>query len=122
MSRRERREAQVQQQTNGSVGELRNILGLDPARFHPLGDQVLMDVEVEKQSSGGIIIPGVAQQGAMLVGLVREVGPKVEGVKAGERVLVNPRDPSVGRIDNLIWLVPVGKLLCKVDPKSALVA
>lgn len=103
----------------GGQPEVKNLLGLEIERFTPLADQVLLDVQVEKQR-GSIIIPTSAQQSAALgmpVGRVAAVGDKVERVKVGDLVLVNPRDPTVSRIDVLMWLAPEAKILCKVAPK-----
>lgn len=99
--------------------EVKNLLNLDPKRFHPLADQVLLEVQVEKQR-GSIIIPVSAQQSGALgmpVGRVLEVGPKVTTLKAGDQVLVSPRDPKLSRIDVLLWLAPEEICRCKVDPK-----
>lgn len=97
--------------------EARNVLNLDPKRFHPLHDQVLLEMEIEKQR-GSILIPETSQQNvALLVGVVLEAGPEVKRAKVGDRVLVNHKDIRVSKIDTLLWLAPDATLFCKVDPK-----
>src|SRR5262245_10246561 len=94
--------------------KLQNLLGLDAKRFHPLGDQVLIEVELESQR-GSIVLPAQAQQrelGGLPVGRVLEVGPSVKAVKAGDLVLAPPREAQ--KIDVLLWLIPEGKLLSRV--------
>ena len=98
--------------------KLENILGLDASRFEPLADQVLLDVVLEQESRGGIIIPAAAQQsqlGGLPIGRVLAVGPEVKRVKVGDTVLANPREAA--KIDVLLWLLPDAKLLTKVTPK-----
>jgi len=114
-----RLEERIAQRQTEALSKIENILGLDPKRFHPLADQVLVSVELEQESRGGIIIPQAAQdreaRGGLPVGLVLEVGDKVTKVKAGDFVLAPPRDAA--KIDMLLWLVPEAKLLAKVDPR-----
>lgn len=107
---------------NRQQAELKNVLNVDPKRFHPLHDQALLTMELETQTSGGIIVPHQAQQNGLLVGLVVEAGPEVKRAKVGERVLVNPRDVRVSKIDTLLWLAPDATLLAKVDPKPVIQA
>ncbi len=108
---------------NGSGSEappkLQNLLGLDAGRFAPLADQVLLEVELETESRGGIILPAAVQQrelGGLPVGRVLAVGPEVKRVTVGDYVLAPPREAA--KIDVLLWLVPDAKLLTKVAPRA----
>jgi co-chaperonin GroES (HSP10) len=102
--------------------KLQNILGLDAKRFHPMADQVLLDVQLEEQR-GSIIVPVAAQQrelGGLPLGRVLAVGDGVTRVKVGDLVLADPREAK--KIDVLLWLTPDTKLLARVDPPSVLAA
>lgn len=107
-------------QVNGTqpAPKLQNLLGLDASRFAPLADQVLLEVELESESRGGIILPAAVQQrelGGLPVGRVLAIGPDVKRVTVGDFVLADPREAA--KIDVLLWLVPDAKLLTRVTPK-----
>lgn len=114
-----RQEKLARRAVNGEAPQkLQNLLGLDAGRFHPMADQVLVEVELESETKSGIILPTQVQQrelGGLPLGRVLEVGDEVKRVKAGDLVLAPPRDAA--KIDVLLWIVPEAKLLCRVDPK-----
>ena len=60
-----------------------------------LSDRVLVSAEIdgERQSTGGILIPATAQMGKRLTWAeVVALGPNVRSIKLGDRVLFNPED------------------------------
>lgn len=60
-----------------------------------LHDRVLVQTEIdgERTSTGGILIPATAQVGKRLVWAhVAGVGPNVRTIEAGDRVLFDPED------------------------------
>lgn len=60
-----------------------------------LSDRVLVSAEIdgERQSSGGILIPATAQLGKRLTWAeVVALGPNVRSMQLGDRVLFNPED------------------------------
>ncbi|MCU1352563.1 MAG: chaperonin Cpn10 [Acidimicrobiales bacterium] len=73
-----------------------------------LNDRILVNLEVdgERRSSGGILIPATAQMSRRLAwGEVVAVGPNVRSVEAHDQVLFNPEDRyevEVGGTDYLI--------------------
>ena len=63
-----------------------------------LHDRVLVqaDVDGERQSSGGIVIPATASVGKRLAwATVVGVGPNVRQMRLGDRVLYEPEDRAV---------------------------
>jgi chaperonin GroES len=60
-----------------------------------LNDRILVNLEVdgERRSTGGILIPATAQMGKRLAwGEVVAVGPNVRSMEVGDQVLFNPED------------------------------
>lgn len=60
-----------------------------------LNDRILVDLEIdgERKSTGGILIPATAQMGKRLAwGEVVAVGPNVRAMEPGDQVLFNPED------------------------------
>ncbi len=119
--RREANRAALQQAQQQQQPKLENILGLDPSRFQPLADQVLLSIELEKEKSteSGLIVLARAeaqQLGGLPLGRVIAVGPDVKRVAVGDTVLAPPRDAA--KIDVLLWLVPDAKILTKCKPAA----
>lgn len=57
-------------------------------QIRPLADRVLVQPLAEERSAGGIIIPDAAQEKPSR-GKVLAVGPQVEGVAAGDTVIIS---------------------------------
>ncbi len=60
-----------------------------------LNDRIMVNLEIdgERKSTGGILIPATAQMGKRLAwGEVVAVGPNVRSMEAGDQVLFNPED------------------------------
>lgn len=60
-----------------------------------LNDRIMVNLEVdgERKSTGGILIPATAQMGKRLAwGEVVAVGPNVRSMEPGDQVLFNPED------------------------------
>jgi chaperonin GroES len=60
-----------------------------------LNDRILVNLEVdgERKSTGGILIPATAQVGKRLAwGEVVALGPSVRSMEIGDQVLFNPED------------------------------
>lgn len=98
-------------------GAEENIFNVEPSRLHPVGDQVLVEIERETETEAGIIIPDSAQKG-LPVAKVLAVGEKVTKYKEGELVIAFGVDAR--KIDTLLWLVAEEKIHCRVDPKPRL--
>jgi len=68
---------------------------LDKLPVKMLADRILVDLELdgERRSTGGILIPATAQIGKRLAwGEVVAVGPNVRAMEVGDHVLFNPED------------------------------
>lgn len=67
--------------------------------WRPLGDRVIVTpVAAEEQTASGIVLPDVAREKPQ-VGTVRAVGPDVEGIELGGRVLYSKYGGTELRID-----------------------
>jgi len=65
----------------------------DPLPIHMLHDRILVssEMEGERRSGGGILIPATVKMGHRLSwAIVVATGPNVRSVKVGDRVLFNP--------------------------------
>ena len=70
----------------------------------PLSNNLLIE-GIEKQSAVGIIIPDSARKGRPETGIVVAIGPKVEGIKIGDKVLIKGYMVDELEIDNKKYMV-----------------
>lgn len=70
----------------------------------PLSNNLLIE-GIEKQSAVGIIIPDSARKGRPETGNVVAIGPKVEGIKIGDKVLIKGYMVDELEIDNKKYMV-----------------
>lgn len=99
-----------------STSTSKNQQGLEPSNsagdrlpIKMLNDRILVrigDVEGERRSTGGILIPATAQVGKRLTWApIVSTGPNVRNMEIGDRVLFNPEDRyevEVGGTDYII--------------------
>ena len=67
----------------------------EPLPIHMLHDRILVssEIEGERKSGGGILIPATVKMGHRLAwASVVAVGPNVRSVKVGDRVLFDPEE------------------------------
>ena len=55
--------------------------------LQPLSNNLLIE-PIQKESAFGIIIPDTAKKGRPETGIVVAIGPKVQNVKVGDKVLI----------------------------------
>ena len=79
-------------------GPFRN-LNLASDRLHPTGTNVLVMRDDPEQRFGSLIIPD-AHKTKKITGVIAAVGPSVDGLKAGQRVMISKFGSVEFEVDN----------------------
>jgi co-chaperonin GroES (HSP10) len=99
-------------------------IGFDGVGFHVLGNKIAVKPKKsEATTPGGLHIPDMAKETGTLEGEVVSVGPEVEGLRVGERVVFGSEatNRAVAVKSEVYYIIQPAHIYCILEGSTALV-